>query len=143
YHSDRTGGVEALKALGVRSVAHPLTCRLAKEHGLPTPQPLTGFENGAYRLNDRCELFFGGPGHTRDNVVAYLPQAQILYGGCFLKSSTSADLGNVADAVVGDWAASIQRMQAQYPDPKIVAPGHGALAGDAIARTLALLATKS
>lgn len=140
YHSDRTGGVDALKALGVRSVAHPLTCRLAREHGLPTPEPLIGFVEGAFPLAENCELFYGGAGHTRDNIVVFVPDSQILYGGCFLKSATSADLGNVADAVMGDWAASVETMRTRYPTPKIVAPGHGALAGDSIARTLALLA---
>lgn len=140
YHSDRTGGIEALRALKIRSVAHPLTCRLAREHGLPTPEPLIGFSEGAFPLAQNCELFYGGAGHTRDNIVAFVPDAQILYGGCFLKSATSADLGNVADAVIGDWAASVETMRARYPAPKVVAPGHGAIAGDSIARTLALLA---
>jgi metallo-beta-lactamase class B len=139
FHADRTGGVDALKALGVRTLAHPLTCRLAREHGLPVPEPIEGFGDGAFPLDARCELFYGGAGHTRDNIVVYAPQAQILYGGCFLKSATSADLGNVADAVPGDWAASIEKMRARYGDAKIVAPGHGALAGDPVARTLALL----
>jgi glyoxylase-like metal-dependent hydrolase (beta-lactamase superfamily II) len=142
FHSDRTGGVDALKALGVRTVAHPLTTQLAKEHGLPTPDPLVGFNEGAWRLDDRCELFHAGAGHTRDNIVVFVPDAQILYGGCFLKSATSPDLGNLADAVVGDWAASVDKLRMHYGNTKIVAPGHGALAGDAIGRTLALLSAK-
>jgi glyoxylase-like metal-dependent hydrolase (beta-lactamase superfamily II) len=139
FHNDRTGGVEALKALGVRAVAHPLTCRLAQAHGLPTPEPLTGFSDGAFRLNDGCELFFPGPGHTRDNIVAYVPDAQILFGGCFLKSATSADLGNLSDAVVSDWAASVVRMRSRYSRPSIVVPGHGTVTGDAFGHTLTLL----
>lgn len=142
FHNDRTGGVEALAAKGVRTVAHPLTTRLAKEHGLPTPEPLIGFEEGAWRLDDRCELFFPGAGHTRDNIVAHVRDADILYGGCFLKSATSADLGNLSDAVVGDWRASVEKMRARYGKPKIVVPGHGAIHGDAIGRTLTLLAAK-
>lgn len=141
FHNDRTGGVEALKALGVRTVAHPLTSRLAQAHGLPTPEPLVGFEDGVFRLDDGCELFFPGAGHTRDNIVAYVPDAQILYGGCFLKSATSADLGNLSDAVVSDWAASVEKMRARYPSPRITAPGHGTVTGDATAHTLALLAS--
>lgn len=143
FHNDRTGGVDALKALGVRSVAHPITTRLAKEHGLPTPEPLIGFDRGAWRLDDGCELFFAGAGHTRDNIVVHVRDAQLLYGGCFLKSATSADLGNLSDAVVEDWSASIDRMRARYGAPKIVVPGHGAVAGDAIGRTMALLSAKT
>ncbi len=140
FHNDRTGGVSALKALGIRTVAHPLTTRLAQAHGLPTPEPLVGFADGAFRLDDWCELFLPGAGHTRDNIVVYVPDAQILYGGCFLKAATSADLGNLSDAVVSDWAASVEKMRVRYANPKITVPGHGTISGDATGRTLALLA---
>lgn len=142
FHGDRTGGVEALKAQGVRTVAHPLTTALAKAHGLPTPEPLAGFEHGAHLLDAGCELFYAGAGHSPDNICVYVPEAQLLYGGCFLKSATSADLGNLADAVVDDWGTSVARLSARYPAAKIVVPGHGALAGDSVGRTLALLAAK-
>ena len=32
------------------------------------------------------------------NYVAWLPQQRVLFRGCFLKSVTSDDLGNLADA---------------------------------------------
>lgn len=139
FHDDRTGGVDALRDLGVRCVAHPLTTRLAREHGYRIPDPLPGFDREAYRLNNHCELYYGGGGHTRDNIVVWLPDARLLYGGCFLKSATAADLGYLGDAVVADWAASLAKVQARYPAPDIIVPGHGALKGDSIGRTRALL----
>jgi glyoxylase-like metal-dependent hydrolase (beta-lactamase superfamily II) len=142
FHFDRTGGVDALKALGVRTVAHPLTTALARKNGLQTPEPLAGFERGAHRLDEGCELFYAGAGHSPDNICVFVPEARLLYGGCFLKSATSADLGNLADAVVADWGASVATLTARYAERKIVVPGHGALAGDPIGRTLALLAAK-
>ena len=139
FHSDRTGGIEALKEKGIRTLAHPLTCKLASEHQMPVPEPISQFGRTEYRLNAGCELFFPGAGHTRDNIVAWLPQQRVLFGGCFLKSITSKDLGNLSDSVVADWAGSVERVHARYPTPKATIPGHGTIAGDPIAQTLALL----
>ncbi len=140
FHTDRTGGVEGLKKRGIRTLAYPLTCTLAAEHQMPVPEPIADFAAGAYRLDADCELFFPGAGHTRDNVVAWLPRQQVLLGGCFLKSVTSRDLGNVADAVVPDWAGSVRRAREHYPAARITIPGHGTIEGDPIARTVNLLA---
>ena len=71
--------------------------------------------------------------------MAWLPDQQILFGGCFLKSVTSGGLGNVADSVVPDWAASIHRLQKQYPRAKMTIPGHGSIRDDPVAHTLELL----
>jgi metallo-beta-lactamase class B len=107
---------------------------------VPVPEPITEFSGPSYTLNADCELFFPGAGHTRDNIVAWLPQQRVLFGGCFLKSSTSSGLGNIADAVVPDWAVSLRRIEHQYPNRWMVIPGHGSITGDAMAQTLALLA---
>ena len=139
FHRDRTGGIDGLKAHRIRAMASSLTCDLAREHDLSVPQPIKGFSDKPYRLAADCELFFPGAGHTRDNIVAWLPKHQILFGGCFLKSVTSNDLGNVADADIPDWSASVRRAHAQYPLAKMSIPGHGTIAGDSVAQTLALL----
>jgi len=143
FHTDRTGGIDGLARHGVRTVAHPLTCRLAREHGLPTPEPIDDFSGPAYALGKDCELFFPGAGHTRDNIVAWTPRQKVLFGGCFLKSVTSNSLGNVADAVIPDWTGSLGRLSERYPTPRAVVPGHGVVADDPIAWTRALLAQVS
>ena len=140
FHSDRTGGIAGLGANGVATLASPLTCALAKSHGLPVPRPLKGFGAGPYILGDDCELFFPGAGHTADNIVVWLPRHRILFGGCLIKSVTSNGLGNVADAVVPAWAGTVRKVRDRYAAAKTVIPGHGAITGDPIARTLALLA---
>jgi glyoxylase-like metal-dependent hydrolase (beta-lactamase superfamily II) len=140
FHRDRTGGIEGLKAHRVHTLASPLTCEFAKAHGLPLPEPIKNFAERPFRFAADCELFFPGAGHTHDNIVAWIPKHQILFGGCFLKSVTSEDLGNVADADIPDWPASVRRARAQYTSAKTAVPGHGSIAGDPVAQTLALLA---
>jgi glyoxylase-like metal-dependent hydrolase (beta-lactamase superfamily II) len=140
FHRDRTGGIPALQAVGIPTLAHPLTCELARSHGNAVPTESLDFVQDTARLSGQCELFFPGAGHTRDNVVAWLPRHQVLFGGCILKSDTSADLGNLADAVVADWAGSAQRLSVRYPSRRNTIPGHGSISGDPIGHTLALLA---
>lgn len=85
------------------------------------------------------ELWLPGAGHTRDNVVVWLKQRRVLFGGCFLKSVTSPDLGNITDAVVPAWAGSVTRARQRYSEARIVVPGHGTINGDPISATLMLL----
>jgi glyoxylase-like metal-dependent hydrolase (beta-lactamase superfamily II) len=138
FHRDRIGGVNGLQRLSVPARAHPLTCELARSRGFTAPEPIHGFVE-SWRLGEDCELYFPGAGHTWDNIAVWLPRATVLYGGCFLKSRTSKDLGNLADADVGEWRTSLKRLSDRYPGRRIVVPGHGTIAGDAIAHTLALL----
>jgi glyoxylase-like metal-dependent hydrolase (beta-lactamase superfamily II) len=139
FHRDRTGGIPALQAAGIPTVAHSLTCELARSHGTAVPTSAADFVQDSARFSAECELFFPGAGHTRDNIVVWLPHQRVLFGGCLLKSVTSPDLGNLADAVVADWAGSAQRVRARYPTRKITVPGHGTITGDPVGHTLALL----
>jgi glyoxylase-like metal-dependent hydrolase (beta-lactamase superfamily II) len=143
FHRDRTGGIPALQAKGIPTVAHLLTCELARTRGTAVPTVAADFVQETARLSEECELFFPGAGHTRDNIVVWLPRRRVLFGGCFLKSVTSPDLGNLADAVVANWAGSVQRMRARYPASNITVPGHGTISGDSVGHTLALLVKES
>lgn len=141
FHDDRTGGIDALRHQNVRCVSHPLTSTYAKQRGYKVPDPLRDFGTEPFKINDQCELFFTGPGHTADNIVAWLPYERILFGGCFIKSSTSTDLGNLSDASVSEWASSLKNLTSHYPNRRMVIPGHGSLKGDHIGKTYALLET--
>ena len=75
--------------------------------------------------NEVIEVFYPGPGHSVDNVVVYFKKRRILFGGCLVKPLSSRNLGNLADANVDEWPASIKRVQEKYPQCRIVIPGHG------------------
>ncbi len=140
FHFDRTGGIPALRAAGIAVVAHPLTCMLAAAHGLPVPDALDGFRGDSTAIYPDIELFHPGAGHTRDNIVAWIPAARVLFGGCIIKSVTSDGLGYTDDAVLADWPGSLRRVRARYPAPACVVPGHGTIAGDPLGATASLLA---
>ncbi|MCI0515189.1 subclass B1 metallo-beta-lactamase [candidate division KSB1 bacterium] len=71
------------------------------------------------------EIFYPGPGHTPDNVVVYFPKQKILFGGCFIRSMDSQNLGNTQEADLKAWPESIKKLLEKYPDCRIVVPGHG------------------
>ncbi|ATB28306.1 subclass B1 metallo-beta-lactamase [Melittangium boletus] len=136
FHVDRIGGVPALVAQGVPVSMREETARLAAERGLSAP---------VHHLSDAQEwgalsLFFPGAGHTRDNLVVWHRGSGLLYGGCFVKDAGARDLGNVEDADLSAWPASLERVRQRYPDMRTVLPGHGLPGGpELLAHTQALL----
>lgn len=64
-----------------------MTAELAKKNGYEEPlgdlQAITNLKFG----NMKVETFYSGKGHTEDNIVVWLPQFNILAGGCLVKSA--------------------------------------------------------
>lgn len=67
---------------------------------------------------------FFGEGHTKDNVVGYFPSENILFGGCLLKE-LKASKGYLGDANISAWSNTVEKVKREYPDVKIIVPGHG------------------
>jgi metallo-beta-lactamase class B len=55
----------------------------------------------------------------------WFDKEKILYGGCLVKSTEADDLGNLSDANVKDWAATIIKIQHTFKNPDYIIPGHG------------------
>ncbi|POY39371.1 subclass B1 metallo-beta-lactamase [Solitalea longa] len=124
YHADRTAGLEFLKYRGVKTYTSKQTYDLCKTHNEKQPQYYfindTTFTVGEHRFT----TFYPGAGHTKDNIVIWYPKEKILYGGCFVKSTESPDLGNVADADVKAWPTSVKNVMKKCPAPRFIIPGH-------------------
>lgn len=133
-HDDKMGGVAALKAAGIATFAHAPSNELAPTRGLePAAVGLAAAPTGAIDLPagapEGITLFYPGPAHTTDNIVAYVPSARVLFGGCMIRPAASASLGNTADGVVKEWAASVRSAAARFDETQIVVPSHGAPGG--------------
>ena len=142
FHDDRLGGAPLLAERGLRMAAHPLTRGLAEGRGAAAlPDPLAGLEapGSAVRFG-AAEVFYPGPGHARDNVLVWLPESGVLFGGCAVRSAAARDLGNTADADVAAWPGSIRRALARYGTAaRVVVPGHGQPGGpELLEHTVAL-----
>jgi len=138
-HLDRIGGAGAALSRGIPVHSLDLTRQLARAARLPVPDRSLASSAVLELSGERLEVFFPGAGHTRDNATVWLPRFGVLYGGCLVKSAGAPDLGNLADADLAAWPASLARLVARYPAPALVVPGHGSLAGDHLARTRELL----
>jgi glyoxylase-like metal-dependent hydrolase (beta-lactamase superfamily II) len=136
FHNDRLGGIDELSKRGIPAFGNPLTIGLARDNGFTAPEPLHDVEKQPQQLGS-IEVRYPGPGHTLDNVVVWVPSDGVLFGGCLVKSTTANDLGNLGDANVAAWPASIRAVLRAYA-PRHVVPGHGTIAGDAIAHTIGL-----
>jgi glyoxylase-like metal-dependent hydrolase (beta-lactamase superfamily II) len=127
FHDDRMGGIRTVHARGIETWGSSLTAQRARKEGDPPPRHT--FKRGVDLSTgtDRIEVFYPGPGHTRDNVAVWLPGRHVLVGGCMVRSSRTRSLGFIEEADLRRWPKSLANVRARCPDPVMVIPGHGPL----------------
>jgi metallo-beta-lactamase class B len=129
FHGDCVGGLAFLQSKGVESIANDMTVDFCRQLGKPVPShPFS--ESYKFDFNGmQVECRYFGGGHTVDNIVVWLPQEKILFGGCLVRAANADQLGNLRDAAVGEWDKTISRILKAYPEIETVIPGHGAYGG--------------
>ncbi|MBV4360232.1 BlaB/IND/MUS family subclass B1 metallo-beta-lactamase [Pinibacter aurantiacus] len=124
FHDDRTIGVDFLKAKGVKTFCSKTTLDSCKTRGERQPQ-FYFIKDTSFNVGDcSIQTYYAGAGHTNDNIVIWVPKEKVLYGGCLIKSTDAIDLGNLKDANVKVWPATMQNLKRKFPDPSFVIPGH-------------------
>jgi cyclase len=88
--------------------------------------PTITFGSGTMHLylGKREVVLFTLPGHTGGDVLAYVPDANVLFTGDMGWSKT---LPNLVDATVSDWITSLDKILRDYPTATFI-PGHGEVA---------------
>ena len=128
FHEDRTAGIQLLNSKSIPTYASKLTNKILSSEKKPTAKH--SFDPSEFTmLSELLETFYPGEGHTKDNIVIWLPEHSILFGGCLVRSLEWNSLGYIGDASVDHWAESILKIQSKYRQIKTVIPGHGKLAG--------------
>lgn len=124
FHEDCLGGLKSFHDKNISSYSYFLTQELAKKNGEETP--LHTFKDSIALTvgKEELKLYYLGAGHTVDNIVAFFPKSNSMFGGCLVKSM-GAGKGNLADARVQDWSQTIEKVQQKFPDVEHVIPGHG------------------
>lgn len=89
-------------------------------------KPTMTFGSGTLHLflGKREVQLFTMAGHTGGDVLAFVPDAGVVFTGDLAWTKT---LPNLVDATVNDWIPTLDKLVAQYPDAKFVA-GHGPVA---------------
>jgi metallo-beta-lactamase class B len=124
FHDDCLGGLKAFDQHDIPSYAYFKTIELAKANNLPVPK--NSFSDPfVLKLGDENIIAkFLGEGHSKDNVVGYFSGDNILFGGCLIKE-LDAGKGFIGDANLTDWSGTVEKVKKEYPNVKIVVPGHG------------------
>ncbi|WMN59594.1 subclass B1 metallo-beta-lactamase [Pseudoalteromonas xiamenensis] len=125
YHEDRTAGIEWLNEHGVATYASSLTNQILSQKGKPKATHELRSDREINVAGSTLEVLYPGGGHTKDNVVVWIPNQKMLFGGCFIRSNGAKSLGNLKDATLNTWYGSLENVTATYPDIQFVVPGHG------------------
>lgn len=124
FHDDCLGGLQAFNTNSIASYAYFKTAELAKENKFTIPQ-ITFKDSLVLKVgNEYIKAKYFGEGHTKDNVIAYFPSENILFGGCLIKE-LNAGKGYLGDANVTAWPNTVQLVKQNYPNVQVVVPGHG------------------
>lgn len=124
FHDDASGDLPLLNELKIPTYATTRTNKLLRlDNKQASSDEITS--NAFPLVNGVIEMFYPGAGHTKDNVVVWLPKEKMLFGGCFVKSLGSKHLGYTGDAVIADWPSSVDKVLKRYPVIERVVPGHG------------------
>ncbi|GAA6154173.1 subclass B1 metallo-beta-lactamase [Pseudoteredinibacter isoporae] len=124
-HEDKMGGVQTLHAQGIQTWASALSNQLAPSRGLlPANSELTFNQHGISDDLSPSQVLYPGAGHTHDNIVVYLPETKILYGGCLIRPGNAKSMGNTRDGDVNTWAPSVDKVALTFPDAEMVIPTH-------------------
>ena len=143
FHQDCMGGLAEAHRRGAVSYGLDKTIALAHKDHLPVPQCSFAFRTAVRCGKTIVLVTYFGAGHTTDNVVAWLPKQQILFGGCLIKSLDAQSLGNTSDGDLTAYPTTLKRVKAAHPNARIVVPGHGDWGGPELIDHTLKLCTKN
>lgn len=126
FHVDCVGGLEIFHKHKISSYASDRTIQLLKNKDSNNIIPTNSFENVLELSVGDKKVYaeFFGAGHTQDNVIGYFPHGNVIFGGCLIKE-VGAGNGNLEDADLKAWPATVKKIKTHYPNLTTVIPGHG------------------
>lgn len=124
FHDDSSGGLQAFHNNDIPSYSYSKTIELIRQSNFVVPK--NSFPDSLILKvgNEIIIAKFFGEGHTVDNIVGYFPNENIIFGGCLIKE-LNASKGYLGDANVADWSGTVEKIKQEYPNVKIIVPGHG------------------
>lgn len=145
HHLDKLAGVDVMEFEGVEVFTHPLTPIKAANSGFPVPNTsVAALKEPKSRTKvGSIEVAYPGAAHAEENLVVYVPSQKILYSGCAVKGAEANALGNLSDADIKSWPATLNWVKGTYPETQTVVPGHGKGSDlRLIDKTLSMIAAK-
>ncbi|BDA78450.1 beta-lactamase [Leptospira kobayashii] len=124
-HQDRISGIDVFLQNAIPVYSTSLTAKEAEKNGFTKPTPKLDLDPRMNLGDTGIEVYYPGHGHTKDNIVVWLPNSHILFAGCLIKSLESKTLGYIKEANLDTWPMTAKNLLERYPDAEIVVPGHG------------------
>ena len=124
FHEDRTGGLEYYRQKNIKTYTTFFTDSMSKMKGMKRAEFFIKKDTVFTVANYSFQTIYPGKGHAPDNIVIWFEKEKILYGGCLIKSVDDKTLGNLSDASVTDYAATIKNVQQKCKRPKYIITGH-------------------
>lgn len=124
-HSDRMGGINELIKNDIETYSTSLTAELAEKIGVQRPSKNIESDGVMSLGHLNFHVFYPGEGHSKDNIVIWMPEKEILFAGCLVKDVAATTIGNTTDANLQQWGRSLDNLIKKYEGAKIVIPGHG------------------
>lgn len=122
WHADCIGGLAYLHQKGVESFANKMTIELAIKNGYAAPQKAF---TDSLLIHGKIFCFYPGPAHSLDNIVVWIADERILFGGCMVKDIRAKNMGNFADGDLKSWPSTIKKVMEKFPEVQSIIPGHG------------------
>ena len=126
FHEDCVAGLEIFNSHNIPTYASNRTKELLKNQGKSFSKPIIGFEDSItlhVGSKEIVALYFG-EGHTKDNIIGYFPEDDLMFGGCLIKT-IDASKGFLGDANTDAWPFTVAKIKNKYPNTKVIVPGHG------------------
>lgn len=123
FHADAAGGLNAFAKANIPSYASSKTAQILIKDAVEITYPFETKQELKVGSTVVENTYFG-PAHTQDNIVSYIQEENLLYGGCMIKSIHEGK-GNLTDADVKQWSATVSKVKEAYPEVQVVVPGHG------------------
>ncbi|AZQ09876.1 subclass B1 metallo-beta-lactamase [Shewanella khirikhana] len=126
WHEDRAGSFGVYEKAGIPTLSSEATQAMLKQHQKTlATQTFSGDEIQFF--GNKIEVFYPGAGHANDNLVVYLPDQKLLFGGCLVREASTQSMGFYGDGSLQAWPESMSRVIAKFSEVNTVVPGHGAL----------------
>lgn len=124
FHEDRTAGLSYYRQLGIKTYTTKQTDDLSKEKNKPRAEFLIQNDTTFLVGESSFMTYYPGKGHSPDNIIIWFNSDKILYGGCFVKSIETENIGNLSDAYIDEWIKSVKNVQAKFVNPQFIITGH-------------------